>query len=71
MRRSRIRWEMVGSRARETLVRSTYEMVYMIKATGMMRSHRCWVMRGRVAKLAGKGDQEIYDSSQKGCETAT
>jgi hypothetical protein len=51
------------------LVRSTYEMVYMIKATGMMRSHRCWVMRGRVAKLAGKGDQEIYDSSQKGCET--
>ena len=33
--------EMSGSSARETFVRSTYEIVYMINATGMMRSQRC------------------------------
>ena len=32
--------EIFGSSARDTLVRSTYEMVYMMSATGMMRSQR-------------------------------
>ena len=36
--------EIFGSSAREMLVRSTYEMVYMMSATGMMRSQRWWVM---------------------------
>jgi len=33
--------ERVGSSARDTFVRSTYDMVYMIRATGMIRSQRC------------------------------
>src|SRR5581483_5796754 len=41
MTRSRIMVEMLGSRASDTLVRSTYEIVYMISATGMIRSQRC------------------------------
>ncbi len=37
--------EICGSSASETLVRSTYEIVYMINATGMMRSQRsCGMM---------------------------
>jgi hypothetical protein len=33
--------EILGSSASATLVRSTYEIVYMMSATGMMRSQRC------------------------------
>ena len=36
--------EMVGSNAKEMFVRSTYEMVYMTSATGIMRSQRRWVI---------------------------
>jgi len=32
--------EILGSSAREMFVRSTYEMVYMTSATGIMRSQR-------------------------------
>jgi hypothetical protein len=42
MPRSAMAEESDGSNARATLVRSMYEIVYMIKATGMMRSQRCW-----------------------------
>ena len=38
--------EILGSSAREMLVRSTYEMVYMMSATGMMRSQRWCVIDG-------------------------
>ena len=41
--------EILGSSASETFVRSTYEMVYMTSATGMMRSHRCGIMAGMLA----------------------
>src|ERR1043166_2330288 len=41
MPRSRIMDEIRGSSARDTLVRSMYEIVYMMSATGMMRSQRC------------------------------
>jgi hypothetical protein len=33
--------EILGSSASATFVRSTYEIVYMISATGMRRSQRC------------------------------
>ena len=36
--------EIVGSSASEMFVRSTYEMVYMTSATGIMRSQRRCVM---------------------------
>ena len=39
-----MREEIPGSNANETFVRSTYEIVYMTNATGMMRSQRCWIM---------------------------
>ena len=44
--------EIFGSSASETFVRSTYEMVYMTSATGMMRSHRCEIMAGMLAGAA-------------------
>ena len=44
MARSRIMEEICGSRASEIFVRSTYEIVYMTRATGTIRSHRCWGM---------------------------
>src|SRR6266850_5865466 len=45
MKRSFIMVEIVGSSASETLVRSTYEIVYMISATGIMRSQRSAFIR--------------------------
>ena len=41
MSRSFIMDEIWGSSASATFVRSTYEIVYMISATGMRRSQRC------------------------------
>ena len=41
MCRSRIMVEILGSSERETLVRSTYAIEYMMTASGMMRSQRC------------------------------
>src|SRR5208282_2786759 len=41
MSRSFIMDEIFGSSASATFVRSTYEIVYMISATGMRRSQRC------------------------------
>jgi hypothetical protein len=40
MSRSFIMDEILGSSASATFVRSTYEIVYMMSATGMMRSQR-------------------------------
>src|SRR5450432_1953238 len=57
MIKSRIRFEIFGSRASETLVRSTYEIVYMISATGIMRSQRCWVI-GSVCRIFQQAHQK-------------
>ena len=44
--RNAIIGESFGSSASDTLVRSMYEIVYMISATGMMRSQRCSFISG-------------------------
>src|SRR5678815_3815779 len=44
MSKSFIMVEIVGSSVREMFVRSTYEIVYMMSATGMIRSQRCSLM---------------------------
>jgi len=44
MIKSFIMEEILGSKASAILVRSMYEMVYMISATGMMRTQRCSFM---------------------------
>ena len=45
--------EIVGSRVREMFVRSTYEIVYMMSATGMMRSQRCSLM-ARMLRMSSR-----------------
>ena len=50
MSRSCIMDEIFGSSASETFVRSTYEIVYMTSATGMMRSQRWEITRGWCSK---------------------
>lgn len=43
--------EMFGSNASDTFVRSTYEIVYMMRATGMMRSQRWDAINARGASV--------------------
>src|SRR5580700_766412 len=43
---SRCRSRLIRGSAREILVRSMKAMVYMTRATGMMRSHRCDIWLG-------------------------
>src|ERR1043166_496799 len=63
MKRSLIIVDMFGSSASEMLVRSTYEMVYMISATGMMRSQRrsCISEECRVASRQVSGMEMVED----------
>ena len=42
--------EILGSSASATFVRSTYEIVYMMSATGMMRSQRCDLTEFKLAR---------------------
>ena len=46
--------DIFGSNASETFVRSTYEIVYITKATGMMRSHRCWIIEWMLSQLGAR-----------------
>src|SRR5690242_20286656 len=69
MSRSFIMDEMSGSRASDTLVRSTYEMVYMTSATGIMRSQRCSVISRnpmRVGIPDGKGGVSNFSRHLRG-----
>src|ERR1035441_5666716 len=52
MNRSFIMDEIEGSSDREIFVRSTYEMVYMTSATGIMRSQRRCVIGSDSARIA-------------------
>src|ERR1043166_4759810 len=54
MPRSFIIEEMPGSSESETLVRSMYEIVYMMSATGMMRSQRSSFISGGIRAFVAK-----------------
>src|ERR1039458_1090943 len=69
MRRSCNMDEILGSSASETFVRSTYEIVYIIRATGMMRNHRCGIIGRMLSQSAVRRKDYVISRFCCGFET--